>query len=108
MTIPLAFSVGFVAAIAPQLSSGPFWSAYVRDYTTGCAKNGYLSVLYMNIYQDIFGVEGGVVSFIYYILIVIQGYFIKLKLRYMFYSSSILDIKTQYVLVPWANMVPRY
>ena len=72
LTIPLAFSVGFIAAIVPQLSTGPFWWNYALgagEY--GCAKTGYLNVLYMNIYQDKFGVEGVGVSFVFYILVVL-------------------------------------
>ena len=62
ITIPLAFSVGFVATIAPLVSSGPFYYSYIRDYADTCKKNGWLNVLYMNIYQDIFGIDGAGVS----------------------------------------------
>jgi hypothetical protein len=55
LTIPLAFAVGFLAAIAPYLSSGPFYYSYIRDYPNKCEKGGWLNVLYMNIYADIFG-----------------------------------------------------
>ena len=52
LTIPLAFSIGFVAAIAPYLSSGPVFTLYRRS-VEGCEKYGWFNILYMNIYQDI-------------------------------------------------------
>ena len=62
ITVPLAFSVGFVATIAPLVSSGPFYYSYIRDYTDGCRKNGWLNILYMNIYQDMFMDDRSAVS----------------------------------------------
>ena len=64
LTIPLAFSIGFVAAIVPYLSSGPLFKFY-RDGTEACEKYGWFNVLYMNIYQDIMkpGTPAGGVCF---------------------------------------------
>ena len=51
ITIPLAFSIGFIAAIAPYLMTGPLFPIYQYG-VVGCEKYGWLNVLYLNIYQD--------------------------------------------------------
>jgi hypothetical protein len=53
ITIPLAFSIGFVATIVPILWSGPVYFA-TQGSADACQKFGWYNVLYMNIYQDIF------------------------------------------------------
>ena len=52
LTIPLAFTIGFVAAIAPYISRGPLFRFYSGN-AEACEKYGWFNVLYMNIYQDI-------------------------------------------------------
>ena len=52
ITIPLAFSIGFIAAIAPYLMTGPLFPIYQYG-TQGCEKYGWINVLYLNIYQDL-------------------------------------------------------
>ena len=53
MTIPLAFSIGFVAGIIPYITSGPLLKYYAVDGTRGCEEYGWYNILYLNIYQDI-------------------------------------------------------
>ena len=54
ITIPLAFSIGFIAAIAPYLMTGPLFPIMYSQYgVQGCEKYGWLNVLYLNIYQDL-------------------------------------------------------
>ena len=53
LTIPLAFSIGFVAGIIPYITSGPLLKYYAVDGTRGCEEYGWYNILYLNIYQDI-------------------------------------------------------
>lgn len=52
LTIPLAFSIGFIAAIAPYIATGPAMPLYYPT-SEACEKNGWFNVIYLNIYQDL-------------------------------------------------------